>query len=114
MCTSSFRDIYLAEYVQTSYILNRGWIDRSAKRLPTYKEITSGKGKGKARAGSDVDEDDSADDAEEQADGNDLDEDEFDDVVDRFESSYNFRFEEPYAHLHQYLIIALTRAIQRC
>lgn len=28
--------------------------------------------------------------------GNDLDEEEFDDIIDRFESSYNFRFEEPY------------------
>ena len=46
-----------------SYILNRGWIDRSAKRLPTYSEITSSKSKkdkGKARADSPMDEDEEA------------------------------------------------------
>jgi len=55
-----------------SYILNRGWIDRSTRRVPTYNEIT--------HTGSDDEEDD---------------EDEFDEIIDRFESSYNFRFEEP-------------------
>ncbi|KAJ7072840.1 Krr1-domain-containing protein [Mycena amicta] len=68
-----------------NYILNRGWIDRSKKRLPTYKEITSSKKKGKAKAEQDNDAQDSDDSEEEEI---------FDDIVDRFESSYNFRFEE--------------------
>ena len=33
--------------------------------------------------------------ADDEGANEDLDEDEFDDVADRFESSYNFRFEEP-------------------
>lgn len=89
-----------------SYILNRGWIDRSAKRLPTYTEITSTrnrKTKSKAK-GPGHDEgsttDSSGRPSESEADGGSHnmieDEDEFDDVVDVFESSYNFRFEEPY------------------
>ncbi len=77
-----------------SYILNRGWIDKSARRLPTYKEIT---GKGKGKAGSDSDVDDSNDEADEKGEERGfVDEDEFDDVADAFESSYNFRFEEAY------------------
>ncbi|KAF7297860.1 Kri1-C domain-containing protein [Mycena chlorophos] len=76
-----------------NYILNRGWIDRSAKRLPTYKEVTSSKRKGKAKAEDlDIDEDDV--DAPNQEDDDDEEEEIFDDIVDRFESSYNFRFEE--------------------
>ena len=59
----------------------------------------------------DVDEDDVPVDAEETADINgdspdhvvdvpeDFDEEDFDDIADTFESSYNFRFEEPYVHL---------------
>ncbi|KAL6304942.1 KRI1-like family C-terminal-domain-containing protein [Sparassis latifolia] len=84
-----------------NYILNRGWVDRSARRLPTYSEITaSKKGKGKANGTSTADSD-LEDEVEEQegtgadAQSEELDEDEFDEVVDRFESSYNFRFEEP-------------------
>lgn len=79
-----------------SYILNRGWIDKSARRMPTYKEITgSKKGKGKPEADSDSegsDDDDEVQEVKHQP----LDEDDFDEVADRFESSYNFRFEEPY------------------
>ncbi|KAJ7503104.1 KRI1-like family C-terminal-domain-containing protein [Mycena galericulata] len=76
-----------------NYILNRGWIDRSSKRVPTYGEVTSQSKKGKAKA-------QPTDDGEESgSDGtpNEADDDEeevFDDIVDRFESSYNFRFEE--------------------
>ncbi|KAI0343514.1 Krr1-domain-containing protein [Trametopsis cervina] len=83
-----------------NYILNRGWIDRSAKRLPTYREITSSnrnKGKGKARADADESDDDhssGASGSESERNG-DFDEEEFDDVADIFETSYNFRFEEP-------------------
>lgn len=89
--------------------MNRGWIDRSTRRLPTYKEITSSKTKGKGKAKedqSDVDTASGYDDENrkasesEESDGKpgneELDEDEFDEIVDRFESSYNFRFEEPY------------------
>ncbi|KAH9961622.1 KRI1-like family-domain-containing protein [Russula compacta] len=65
-----------------NYILHRGWIDRSARRIPTYKEITVGatlpEDKDHAETPSGVEDDD-----------------EFDEVAERFESSYNFRFEEP-------------------
>ena len=78
-----------------SYILNRGWIDKSARRLPTYKEIT-GKGKGKADSDSEADSSDAEAGAKGEVDGlPNEDEDEFDDIADAFESSYNFRFEEP-------------------
>ncbi|KAI0692163.1 KRI1-like family C-terminal-domain-containing protein [Cytidiella melzeri] len=80
-----------------NYILNRGWIDRSAKRLPTYKEITgssTSKVKGKGRA--DADEDNGKDEPEESVGAEGLEEDDsFEEVADLFESSYNFRFEEP-------------------
>jgi protein KRI1 len=76
-----------------SYILNRGWIDRSSKRVPTYGEVTSqSKKKGKAKA---QPADDSGSEGGADAGADDTDEEEvFDDIVDRFESSYNFRFEE--------------------
>ncbi|OBZ65900.1 Protein kri1 [Grifola frondosa] len=48
-----------------NYILNRGWIDRSARRLPTYSEITSSnKGKRKVKAESDAGQDSSSEDEE--------------------------------------------------
>jgi protein KRI1 len=78
-----------------SYILNRGWIDRTAKRLPTYNEITtSNKSKGPKRATAD---DDISADGHETSAGEDIEDDEdFEEVADLFETSYNFRFEEPY------------------
>jgi protein KRI1 len=75
-----------------SYILNRGWIDRTANRIPTYHEVTSTKDKAKPSAESG---DDGSGDPPGNVIGNDLDEYDFEEIVDRFESSYNFRFEEP-------------------
>ena len=83
-----------------SYILNRGWMDRESKRIPTYKEVTSSKkDKGKQRAEPDSSDSDSnasggEEDSKPTADP-DIDESDFEEIVDRFESSYNFRFEEP-------------------
>lgn len=76
----------------SSYILNRGWIDREAQRLPTYAEVTTLKNSK-----------DKEPDTQEPAEASgsnlsevDLDaEEEFDDVAEVFESSYNFRYEEP-------------------
>ncbi|KAJ7647801.1 KRI1-like family C-terminal-domain-containing protein [Roridomyces roridus] len=81
-----------------NYILNRGWIDRSSKRVPTYGEVTSQskskKGKSKAEPMEDEDADSEAG-AGAVGDDETDEEEVFDDIVDRFESSYNFRFEEP-------------------
>ncbi|KAL1759954.1 KRI1-like family C-terminal-domain-containing protein [Schizophyllum commune] len=83
-----------------NYILNRGWMDRESKRIPTYKEVTSSKkDKGKQRADPDSSDSDSdasggEEDPKPTADP-DIDESDFEEIVDRFESSYNFRFEEP-------------------
>ncbi|KAK7052808.1 Kinetochore protein Spc24 [Paramarasmius palmivorus] len=82
-----------------NYIMNRGWIDRSIKRVPTYKEITStsitDKGKGRQIDEEDSDSHTGDEEAERRIEDADVDEDDFDEIVDRFESSYNFRFEEP-------------------
>ncbi|KAF9047029.1 hypothetical protein BDZ89DRAFT_1058086 [Hymenopellis radicata] len=78
-----------------NYILNRGWIDKTSKRIPTYREVTS-KDKGKAKATAD-ESDDEEENAEDQRPTiySDVDEEEFEDTIDRFEISYNHRFEEP-------------------
>ncbi|XP_006461453.1 hypothetical protein AGABI2DRAFT_143340 [Agaricus bisporus var. bisporus H97] len=74
-----------------SYILNRGWIDKSRNHIPTYSEITSKKksSKRKHTSQSDSEEVNAFDDDDNQSDSS------FDSLMDHFESSYNHRFEEP-------------------
>jgi protein KRI1 len=77
--------------VPCSYILNRGWIDRSADYVPSYNEITTKPKKAKKPA-----EDNSDLSADE---GVAVDDEGFDDKADEFETKYNFRFEEPYVQV---------------
>jgi hypothetical protein len=102
-------------YPSSSYILNRGWIDRSARHIPTYGEITGSSKNEKAKGQDDGSASESLPE-DQDANGDELDDDDFDEIVDRFESSYNFRFEEPCVpwlllvlSLYSYLI-----AMQRC
>ncbi|KAL0955705.1 hypothetical protein HGRIS_001925 [Hohenbuehelia grisea] len=83
-----------------NYILNRGWIDRETKRVPTYRDIvkpSKGKGKAKESKQSDSEASGSGSDSGPGVAHEDLDEDEFEEVAEVFETSYNFRFEEPNA-----------------
>jgi protein KRI1 len=85
-----------------SYILNRGWVDRTAQRHPTYAEITTSEPQRERSRDGSVKESSKQIESQPQlgeAPEGELEmieeEDEFDDLNDRFESSYNFRFEEP-------------------
>ncbi|KAH0829126.1 KRI1-like family C-terminal-domain-containing protein [Lanmaoa asiatica] len=84
-----------------NYIFNRGWIDQSNRRVPTYNEIVESSSKRRsAKSQADPDSidgvDHNSDDEQVAAKGAILsDEDSFDDLADAFETSYNFRFEEP-------------------
>jgi len=65
--------------------LNRGWIDRTTKRIPTYKEVTHAE-----------DADKEEDEQKPRVDEEMLEDDEeFEEIAETFETSYNFRFEEP-------------------
>ncbi|CAG8488441.1 16127_t:CDS:10 [Dentiscutata erythropus] len=61
-------DVNKDEAFLMDYILNRGWIDKNAKRIPTYEDLI--------------------------LEHHDEENDEFEEAVDNFESKYNFRFEE--------------------
>lgn len=83
--------------------MNRGWIDRQSRRIPTYGELTGDnkrqQGKPKVEIIEHPNEDEDTRGGVVMPDAT-LDyeageDDEFEDVVDKFESSYNFRFEEP-------------------
>ncbi|KAI6046421.1 KRI1-like family-domain-containing protein [Pisolithus marmoratus] len=72
-----------------NYIFNRGWIDRTNRRIPTYAEIVDSSKPSTSTLGV-------GSGAGDKAQGPTFsDEESFDDLVDAFESSYNFRFEEP-------------------
>ncbi len=51
-----------------SFTLNRGWIDKESDKIPSYEELI--------------------------AEHNDEEDEKFEEAVDKFESKYNFRFEE--------------------
>lgn len=72
-----------------NYIFNRGWIDRTNRRIPTYAEIVNSSKPSKSTLNVESETKD-----EEQGPTF-SDEESFDDLADAFESSYNFRFEEP-------------------
>jgi protein KRI1 len=82
-----------------SYILNRGWIDRSFHRVPTHKDII-GESMNEPQKSSQKDDatEGKPDHIVENPDDLSGD-DEFEEVNELFETSYNFRFEEPYALL---------------
>ncbi|KAH6910281.1 KRI1-like family C-terminal-domain-containing protein [Coprinopsis sp. MPI-PUGE-AT-0042] len=80
------------------YILNRGWIDQSSKRVPTYNEITSTKrSKGKAKAKPSADSSSEGGENDDNEDPGLLSDTSFTSLADIFELSYNHRFEEPNA-----------------
>ncbi|MBW0523322.1 hypothetical protein O181_063037 [Austropuccinia psidii MF-1] len=72
-----------------NYLLGRGWIDKEAKKIPSYKELVQPKIKSKSTSQSDeiagktvIDEDFDEEDEE------------FVEKAEEFETKYNFRFED--------------------
>ena len=89
----------LTVFYAHSYIFKRGWIDHTKQRIPTYDEIVDSSTSSKRKKSKLHDDDgprskERNDEVEEH--GPTLsDEEDFDELVDAFETSYNFRFEEP-------------------
>ena len=77
-----------------SYILNRGWIDKSKDRVPTYKEVTNKSKKSKASKPRSASASPSSNNSGNEDEIN-FSDSSFDSLNDAFETSYNFRFEEP-------------------
>lgn len=83
-------------YIPPSYILNRGWIDRSERHVPTYEEITSTRHKKKVETQGLVEPPtNGTDNAGVGEDTGLLSDSSFDSLASHFEASYNHRFEEP-------------------
>ncbi|KZS87753.1 Krr1-domain-containing protein [Sistotremastrum niveocremeum HHB9708] len=70
-----------------NYILNRGWVDQTTKRVPTYHEVTAKQNDDRPAPNS----------QDQPVHENTLyeDDEDFEQVAEDFETSYNFRFEEP-------------------
>ena len=91
--------------IHFSYILNRGWIDRSTGHIPTYGEITSpgeSKRKKKGKVKFKPEDDSEMDGGEDLGKGDNdemdtglLSDTSFESLASHFETSYNHRFEEP-------------------
>lgn len=87
-----------------SYILNRGWIDKSERRVPTYKEVTSKsksskREKDRDKAASPASSDDEDEQDEDAAAADDDEDATFEEAAEHFEEDYQFRFQEPYVPL---------------
>ncbi|KAJ2918313.1 hypothetical protein MD484_g2130, partial [Candolleomyces efflorescens] len=84
-----------------NYILSRGWVDSSSKRIPTYHEITGDGTKNSPKKGKGKEKDLEADEAPLGNDGEEIDDPaflsdaSFESLASHFETSYNHRFEEP-------------------
>ncbi|EJD40330.1 hypothetical protein AURDEDRAFT_153563 [Auricularia subglabra TFB-10046 SS5] len=78
------------------YILNRGWIDKSTKRVPTYNEVTASSSKAKSKSQPDADSS-ASDSGSEQHDrqGEGEDDEVFEEAAEHFEEDYMYRFQEP-------------------
>lgn len=92
-----------------SYILNRGWIDRSGNksRIPSYNEITGSPPPSASASGSNaappkekkvkkvaVVEEGAEEEKDLDVGQNDSEDSEYEERADDFENKYNFRFEE--------------------
>ncbi|KZV91710.1 hypothetical protein EXIGLDRAFT_836921 [Exidia glandulosa HHB12029] len=93
------------------YILNRGWIDKSERHVPTYKEVTSRSSK-KRKADEDSNSAESNSDSDAGGVGDIDEESVFEEAVEHFEEDYQYRYQEPGAatiNVHPRKIPTLVR-----